>query len=273
MPGVSSPKYHSTELVADFREDPVPTTSPTNATGRPFSLIASICFRARNARRIGFNAVPGHFEHGQACSGISGRDQASGAGERSSVLVSPVTLKTTIFKDSGTSGRSVNHSPAAQLSNTAWALLTPFCQLYYVMEGVEHEQRLFSSLAAWRPAPHRRAIRPAWRCCSHHACRPAAGWHARDQSDAAGLSLRQRRQKAGFDVGGLINPGGHARSAVQQEGLLTRRWALSSPPSRQPAQAKAGQGVCSGRRGQRRVGDRLPAFTASFYMQGFHGRL
>ena len=78
----------------------------------------------------------------KACSGMSGRDQASGAGERSSVLVSPVTLKTTIFKDSGTSGRSVNHSPAAQLSNTAWALLDPFCQLNYVMECVEHEQRL-----------------------------------------------------------------------------------------------------------------------------------
>ena len=31
---------------------------------------------------------------------------------------------------------------AAQLSNTAWALLDPFCQLNYVMEGVEHEQRL-----------------------------------------------------------------------------------------------------------------------------------
>ena len=35
MPGVSSPKYHNTELVADFREEPVPTTSPTKATGKP----------------------------------------------------------------------------------------------------------------------------------------------------------------------------------------------------------------------------------------------
>ena len=43
IPGVSSPKYHSTELVADLREDPVPTTSPTNATGRPLALTASIC--------------------------------------------------------------------------------------------------------------------------------------------------------------------------------------------------------------------------------------
>ena len=44
IPGVSSPKNHSTELVADLRDEPVPTTSPTNATGRPLDLIASICF-------------------------------------------------------------------------------------------------------------------------------------------------------------------------------------------------------------------------------------
>ena len=31
-PGKSSPKNHKTELVADFREEPVPTTSPTKAT-------------------------------------------------------------------------------------------------------------------------------------------------------------------------------------------------------------------------------------------------
>ena len=44
----------------------------------------------------------------RACSGMSGRDQASGAGDRSSVLVSPVTLKTVSFWR-GTSGRLVNH--------------------------------------------------------------------------------------------------------------------------------------------------------------------
>ena len=42
--------------------------------------------------------VPGGFlSMASACSGISGRDQASGAGDRSSVLVSPVTLKIVIF--------------------------------------------------------------------------------------------------------------------------------------------------------------------------------
>src|SRR5690554_2389679 len=42
-PGMSSPKNHNTELVADLREEPVPTTSPTKATGRPLDLISSIC--------------------------------------------------------------------------------------------------------------------------------------------------------------------------------------------------------------------------------------
>ena len=44
---------------------------------------------------------------------------------------------------------------------------------------------------------------------------------------AAGLSLRQRRQKAGFDVGGLINPRGDTLGQqLDKKGLLTRRWPL-----------------------------------------------
>ena len=122
MPGVSSPKYQRTELVADFLDEPVPTTSPTKATGNPVALIASICFSGPvtpgSSGSIPSRAI---LNMAKAWSGISGRDHASGAGERSSVLVSPVTLKTTILIESGTSSRSVNHSPAAQLSRTAWA--------------------------------------------------------------------------------------------------------------------------------------------------------
>mmetsp|Transcript_3219 Transcript_3219/g.5261 ORF Transcript_3219/g.5261 Transcript_3219/m.5261 type:complete len:267 (+) Transcript_3219:2088-2888(+) len=61
-----------------------------------------------------------------AWSGISGRDQASGAGDKSSVLVSPVTLKTVVVYFSGAAGLEVNHSAAAQLSITALACLFPF---------------------------------------------------------------------------------------------------------------------------------------------------
>jgi hypothetical protein len=57
---------------------------------------------------------------------MSGRDQASGAGERSSVLVSPVTLKTVSFCEAGTSGRLVNHSASAHDCMTALALALPF---------------------------------------------------------------------------------------------------------------------------------------------------
>ena len=50
---------------------------------------------------------------------MSGRLQASGAGERSSVLVSPGTLKTVTVIFSGTLGRLVNHSASAQLCITS----------------------------------------------------------------------------------------------------------------------------------------------------------
>ncbi|MEN5187852.1 hypothetical protein [Luteimonas sp. TWI596] len=60
-----------------------------------------------------------------ACIGMSGRVVASGAGDRSSVLVSPGTLNTVSVIDAGTSGRLVNHSASAQLRSTAWALALP----------------------------------------------------------------------------------------------------------------------------------------------------
>jgi hypothetical protein len=66
----------------------------------------------------------GFLSIASACSGISGRDQASCAGDRSSVLVSPVTLNTVSLISAGTSGLRVNHSASAQDCNTAlaWAL-------------------------------------------------------------------------------------------------------------------------------------------------------
>src|SRR5690606_185888 len=131
-PGMSSPKNHSTELVADLREEPVPTTSPTKATGRPLALIASICFigpvtpcssGVRPSRVILYAA--------RACSGMSGRDQASGAGDRTSVLVSPVTLNKVILMDSATLLRLVNHSALAQDSITALACALPATALSF----------------------------------------------------------------------------------------------------------------------------------------------
>ena len=45
MKGMSSPICHRTELVADFREEPVPITSPTSVTGKPFFFNSSISLR------------------------------------------------------------------------------------------------------------------------------------------------------------------------------------------------------------------------------------
>ena len=54
--------------------------------------------------------------------GMSGRVGASPAGEKSSVLISPSTLKTLRTSLSGKAGRDRNHSPAAHESRTdlAW---------------------------------------------------------------------------------------------------------------------------------------------------------
>ena len=45
---------------------------------------------------------------------MSGLDQASGPGERSSVLISPSTFKTLAVINSGTAGLFKNHSASAQ---------------------------------------------------------------------------------------------------------------------------------------------------------------
>ena len=60
-----------------------------------------------------------------ACSGMSGRDQASCAGDRSSVLVSPGTLNTVRRISAGTSSRRVNHSASAHERMTAPAFALP----------------------------------------------------------------------------------------------------------------------------------------------------
>ena len=84
--GISSPICHKTEFVADFLEEPVPTTSPTKAKGFPFALSSSIVSRGLSKPSRGILNIA------KACNGMSGLDQASVAGERSSVLISPVTL-------------------------------------------------------------------------------------------------------------------------------------------------------------------------------------
>ena len=56
---------------------------------------------------------------------MSGRDQASGAGDKSSVFVSPVTLKTVTVIFSCKGSLPVNHSALAQDSMTSRAFALP----------------------------------------------------------------------------------------------------------------------------------------------------
>ena len=124
--GISSPINHRTEFVADLRDEPVPTTSPTYASGKPFCCRASICLIGPTTPGWS-GSIPSRafFSIASACSGISGRDHASGAGERSSVLVSPVTLKTVTVSFSASAGRFRNHSASAQDCITCFAYSLP----------------------------------------------------------------------------------------------------------------------------------------------------
>ena len=118
--GISSPIYQSTEFVADLRDEPVPMTSPTRATGKPVSSSSLICASASVTPSRGFLYIA------FACRGMSGLDQASWAGERSSVFVSPGTLKTAKVSFSGISGLSVNQSASAHEFKTFLASSLPF---------------------------------------------------------------------------------------------------------------------------------------------------
>eukprot|EP00966_Prymnesium_polylepis_P288409 6661737-Prymnesium_polylepis.1 len=67
----------------------------------------------------------GNLSIASACSGMSGRVNASGAGDKSSVFVSPVTLNTVTEIFSGTSGFEKNHSASAHACITDCAAALP----------------------------------------------------------------------------------------------------------------------------------------------------
>ena len=176
-PGMSSPKYQSTELVADFLDEPVPITSPTKATGR--SLIAHLLRSAplgqccRDLQALRPSRVILYMA--RACRGMSGRDQASCAGDRSSVLVSPVTLNTTALMLSGTASLLVNHSASAQLCITPLASALP-ASAFAATSWNASKTKMVDLQAAQRPArkaPGCLVSRPVWRRCSHRACCPS----------------------------------------------------------------------------------------------------
>jgi hypothetical protein len=94
----------------------------------------------------------GFLSMASACSGMSGRDQASGAGDRSSVLVSPVTLNTVSFCEVGhfrTRGEPLGVGPALQDGlGVGVALVGEFLD---VVEEIEDQQGLLEASAAMAP--------------------------------------------------------------------------------------------------------------------------
>ena len=83
-----------------------------------------------------------------AWSGMSGRDQASGAGERSSVLISPVTLNTVRVTVSLSFGRSRNHLPSDQLLITFLAFSEPFSARAATLSKESKIRMVFESASA-----------------------------------------------------------------------------------------------------------------------------
>ena len=146
---------------------------------------------------------------------MSGRLQASGAGERSSVLVSPVTLKTVTVRLSGTPGREVNHSASAQDCSTALALALPLVigQRLHVVEIVEHQQRVSSSACGGRGAAFAASasssisglmLKPPSMVPSSSVARTL------EISGRRFLALGDLRQERGLDLGGVVHAGRHA---------------------------------------------------------------
>ncbi len=110
--GISSPMCHNKELVADFLEEPVPTTSATKAT------------RCPSLRNLWIVSIPpGNLVSPieRAWKGISGLLQACFAGDKSSVLTSPSTLNTLKDNFSGSFGLERNQSPSAHDVRTSSA--------------------------------------------------------------------------------------------------------------------------------------------------------
>ena len=162
--GMSWPICHSSEFTELFRDDPVPTMSPTKATGRPASFRRAI-------RPIGSSTSARLASNERAWSGMSARDHASVAGERSSVLISPSTLNTVRCTASGTAGRAVNQSASAQDRRTERALGLPFSAIPTTSWKASKTSRVCPSARlpvrravgcrAVRRGPAR-CIRPAW---------------------------------------------------------------------------------------------------------------
>ena len=155
---MSSPVNHSTELVADLREEP----GTDHVTDVAIRLPSAASFELFvGPREPGSSAsMPGRgFFSMASVQRMSGRPGV-GAGDRSSVLVSPVTLNTVSFARPALPDARWNHSASAQLCITALALALP---LWRARQRRGSSRTPAASSSGLRRRRRRRRHRPAGR--------------------------------------------------------------------------------------------------------------
>ena len=205
-------------------------------------------------------SMPGRafFSMARACSGMSGRLQASGAGERSSVLVSPVTLKMVTVRLAGTSGREVNHSASAQERRTALALALPLsARALTSSKIVEHQQGLLQApRRRWRPPPRSSSSSISGLMLNPPSMVPSSSV-ALDLGISGHwlLALGHLGQEFGLDLGGVVHAGRNPVGEQVEEGCPRPRAGFCTSPTRLRSGRRPGAGGgCRGRPVRRRVG-------------------
>jgi hypothetical protein len=157
---------------------------------------------------------------------MSGRLQASGAGDRSSVLVSPPTLKmltTMRFGSSGRDGEPLGVGPALQ--HRLGVRVAGLRLLVDVVELVEHQERLLQPCCGrfrghWvvEQVDQRRDV-----VAAEHRAEQLGRLGAADQR-ANLAAMRDGGEVARLDLGSVVDAGRHAvRDQLEQGGLFASR--------------------------------------------------
>ena len=214
----------------------------------------------------GWNAAPSRlfFSIARACIGMSGRVVASGAGDRSSVLVSPGTLKTVIVRLWGSSGRLVNHSASAQLCSTARALALPLSAFSFTSWKESNISRVLQRLGGDGAdfSVVQQFDQRANVVAAEHGAQQFGRLGAADQRTSF-LAQRHGGQVRGLDLGGVVHASRHAmRQQLDQVLLLAGGRVLQQFDQFGGLFGRQGQRGSPGPRARRRVDDKYPAWKA-----------
>lgn len=167
--------------------------------------------------------MPGRafFSIASACIGMSGRVVASGAGDRSSVLVSPVTLNTVMVRLSGTSGRLKPFGVGPALQHGARVGVALVGEFLHIVELIEHQQRLLQRFCGGSAhfGVSQQFDQRLDVVAAQHRAEQLGGVGTRNQR-AGGLALGYGGQEAGLHPGGFVHACGHAMGDQVDQGLL-----------------------------------------------------